>query len=135
MTELFLGGSIANTISDVPNAIDRMVKNYKKIATGKSTNIFGDTANIQGSRTFKIPLNLSFVPSKLYCSVWSSTTTSRKYFDGTLNSSITTQIGTGTQSDLQGAYIKNITSQEFTVWAHFRTEMGYYLDFDWIAIE
>lgn len=113
-----------------------MVKNYKKIATGRTNNIFGDTANIQGSRTFKIPLNLSFVPSKLYCSVWSGyNNTSRKYFDGTLNSSITTQIGTGTNSDLQGAYIKNITSKEFTVWAHFRTEEGYYLDFDWIAIE
>lgn len=29
------GGSIANTISDVPNAIDEMLKQYKKIAMGE----------------------------------------------------------------------------------------------------
>ena len=52
------GGSIANTISDVPNAIDRMLGSYKKIATG-SVSVKKEIKNGE----IKFPISLKFVPN------------------------------------------------------------------------
>lgn len=63
------GGTIADTISDVPNAIDNMLKeNYKKVAImDTNINIADKSGNMDLSTCWgrRIPLNLSFDPSRL----------------------------------------------------------------------
>ena len=70
------GGTIADTISDVPNAIDGMLGNYKKIAIGSDSAMFeyvrcnkvlNHDETIEGKyvRHIKIPVNLDFIPSRL----------------------------------------------------------------------
>ena len=57
------GGTIANTLNAVPNAIDKMLKeNYKKIASGTCS------VALKEADSFKvtIPLNLDFIPSRLF---------------------------------------------------------------------
>lgn len=60
MTKFFQGGgTIADTISDVPSAIDKMLGNYKKIAMiDKKVNLNVDGYYVKT----KIPLDLSFTP-------------------------------------------------------------------------
>lgn len=58
MTEFYRGGTIADTISDVPNAIDRMLGAYKKIATG-SVSVKKEIKN----GDIKFPISLDFVPN------------------------------------------------------------------------
>lgn len=54
------GGTIANTISEVPGKIDEMLGQYKKVATGTRT------ANQRGSDgMFNFPINLNFKPKRL----------------------------------------------------------------------
>ena len=68
MTELFLGGgSIANTISAVPKAIDTMLKeNYKKMATIKNLNV-----DLFENKESVIKLkNLAFRPSRFFITLW-----------------------------------------------------------------
>lgn len=48
------GGTIANTISDVPNAIDRMLGQYKKVAIG-SVNVSKNLKD--GDIKFTLPIN------------------------------------------------------------------------------
>lgn len=57
------GGTIANTISDVPSAIDKLTKQYKKIAIMDFTN---NPINIEQKH---LNLNLEFNPSKLIIGV------------------------------------------------------------------
>lgn len=70
------GGTIANTISDVPSAIDKMLGNYKKIAIGSDSAMFEYVRCNKGLnydeqikskyvRHIKIPINLDFTPSRL----------------------------------------------------------------------
>ena len=56
------GGTIADTISDVPSAIDKMLGNYKKVASGTCS------VSLKEADGFKvtIPLNLDFIPSRLF---------------------------------------------------------------------
>lgn len=56
MKEFYQGGTIANTISDVPSAIDNILGNYKKIAIW------------EGSERFKPPYNqISAWTKKIDC--------------------------------------------------------------------
>ena len=60
MQKLFRGGTIANTLNDVPDAIDKMLKeNYKKIAD------INCDIRLESQKEIKIPLNLEFKPSKV----------------------------------------------------------------------
>ena len=61
MTKFFWGGgTIADTLNGVPNAIDGMLGQYKKIAT-IDTKIKLNTPYNRYGKT-RIPLNLSFIP-------------------------------------------------------------------------
>ena len=64
MTKLFRGGgTIADTLNAVPNAIDKMLKeNYKKIASGTCSVSLREATNLKVT----IPLNLEFKPSRLF---------------------------------------------------------------------
>lgn len=71
------GGTIANTLNAVPDAIDKMLKeNYKKIAIGSDSAMFEYVRCNKGLnydeqikskyvRHIKIPINLDFTPSRL----------------------------------------------------------------------
>lgn len=61
------GGTIANTISAVPEAIDTMLKeNYKKIATIKNLNV-----ELNPEKESVINLNnLNFKPSRFFITLW-----------------------------------------------------------------
>lgn len=70
------GGTIANTLNAVPDAIDKMLGNYKKIAIGSDSAIFEYVRCNKGLnydeqikskyvRHIKIPINLDFTPSRL----------------------------------------------------------------------
>ena len=70
------GGTIANTLNAVPDAIDKMLGNYKKIAIGSDNAIFEYVRCNKGLnydeqiksnyvRHIKIPINLDFTPSRL----------------------------------------------------------------------
>ena len=70
------GGTIADTLNAVPNAIDKMLKeNYKKVAIIElsSNNVFKHTCersypnDIDKVKSFEVAtLNLDFIPNKLY---------------------------------------------------------------------
>lgn len=69
------GGTIADTLNAVPNAIDKMLGNYKKIAIIElsSNNVFNHTCersypdDIDKVKNFEVAtLNLDFIPNKLY---------------------------------------------------------------------
>lgn len=63
MTKLFRGGTIANTLNAVPDAIDKMLKgNYKKIAVGTCSVSLRESTSLKVT----IPLNLDFIPSRLF---------------------------------------------------------------------
>ena len=70
------GGTIANTLNAVPDAIDKMLGNYKKIAIGSDSAMFEYVRCNKGLnydeqikskyvRHIKIPINLDFTPSRL----------------------------------------------------------------------
>ena len=57
------GGSIANTISAVPEAIDRMLGNYKKtIILNRNDVLISGTGSINKN----ISINIPFVPTKIF---------------------------------------------------------------------
>lgn len=78
MTKFFRGGGTrANTISEVPERIDGMLRNYKKVAMGTTVINFKlndsnllQRINSNGHCTLKtgikVPLNLDFTPTKIY---------------------------------------------------------------------
>lgn len=62
------GGTIANTLNAVPNAIDKMLKdNYKKVAIINISSFFVCSNYIAGSSPFSIelPINLGFTPTRI----------------------------------------------------------------------
>lgn len=63
MTKFFRGGTIANTISDVPERIDKMLGNYKKVAMGKLNIKFDDLSGVRNK--YDIKMNLAFKASRV----------------------------------------------------------------------
>ena len=73
MQEFYRGGTIANTISEVPGKIDEMLGQYKKVAiiemkdTNKYKHELGGNSEDRNTKTFTVTkLNIDFVPSKVY---------------------------------------------------------------------
>ena len=145
MTKLFRGGgTIANTISDVPERIDKMLGNYKKVATG--------TANVRGSSgdgKFRFPLNLKFKPSRVMLVV-----TNFYYGNGTISNVHTTYPNGWLDSDLKNREVtmmavlsggsgidgplklESFDSKQLIVsLGHFRNNESNRLTINWIAIE
>lgn len=67
------GGTRANTISEVPNKIDEMLGQYRKVAilelgeTSKYKHEVGGNSNDGKTKTFTVAkLNIDFIPSKVY---------------------------------------------------------------------
>ena len=60
MTKFFRGGTIADTISDVPERIDKMLGNYKKVAMVESQEfILNDSGGINITFQFEFSFNPS----------------------------------------------------------------------------
>lgn len=71
MQKLFRGGgTIANTLNDVPDAIDKMLKeNYKKVAIiDLEGRVFQQTSSGGNKQSFEIDINsqINFNPKKYY---------------------------------------------------------------------
>lgn len=61
------GGTIADTISDVPSAIDKMLKeNYKKVAIIDPTEYLPFPSNNSESIDYTVNTNFAFKPSKIF---------------------------------------------------------------------
>ena len=79
MTKFFRGGGTsANTISDVPSAIDGMLGQYKKVAIGKCNIKIPANRNVN----VEIPLNLKFTPKMVFIGInlnFESSTTSENF--------------------------------------------------------
>lgn len=114
------GGTIADTLNDVPKAIKEMIKeNYKKIADINSdTTIYSDTPT-------KIPLNLNFKPSKVLFLLTvkladdtggEQTWVSTEDYKGTLDANF----GTNGTVDMKGRFKAKpiITEKEMTLEVH-----------------
>ena len=61
------GGTIADTLNAVPDAIDNMLRNYKKVAIINISSFFVCSNYIAGSSPFSIelPINLGFTPTRI----------------------------------------------------------------------
>ena len=61
------GGTIADTLNAVPDAIDNMLGNYKKVAIINISSFFVCSNYIAGSSPFSIelPINLGFTPTRI----------------------------------------------------------------------
>lgn len=129
-----LGGERATNLADVTNKMEGMVtENYKKVASGSTENLFSKTT---ANALFTIPLNLSFVPERIFCSIKSQSQYGpARVYDGILDSSIKKEVGSCSDSGLKGAIIKSIAKEKMEIQINFKTAEGFFIDFNWIAIE
>lgn len=64
------GGTLAQTLNDVPNAINEMIKeNYKKVAIGECNFKLQTELPYGSTETKYIPLNLTFTPQKVFLKI------------------------------------------------------------------
>ena len=65
MKEFYRGGTIANTLNAVPDAIDKMLKeNYKKVAIIDVNQVVKEPNS--NPCDIRVPLNLYFTPSRIF---------------------------------------------------------------------
>ena len=127
------GGTIADTISDVPSAIDGLLGNYKKIAIIKTT--INLTTLLQKNE-IKIPLNLDFKPNRILVHIWINGTAIGKedYADSKFNTKITFGIYSGGY-DYINLDIKSFDENELILNRNGGRSMDIDIYFEIIAIE
>lgn len=78
-----LGGEQATNLADVPNKMNGMISQYKKIAIGgrKRFNLATGDEN-----ELRIDINLNFTPTIIFCNVWRVSVFENDRFCGTADS-------------------------------------------------
>ena len=112
------GGTIANTISDVPSAIDKMLKeNYKKIAIINRSDSF--SLDAERWKTFNVTgLNLPFTPQRIFILFHQSKEKKQTILDSTIHIN---QSSTSDGYSVKG-YISNLKETSFSL--NFYLDMG-----------
>lgn len=120
MTKFFRGGgTIANTISDVPSAIDKMLGNYKKIAILNFENKKPNFVPEGEWSTTDIKLNISFIPNQIF--VFVGTEIQNAVLDSTKNISENTHIYINRLNDKM--YLEDLKNR--TIRIHYYNSGGY----------
>lgn len=112
------GGTIADTISDIPSAIDKMLKeNYKKIAIINRSDSFSLDADRW--KTFNVTgLNLPFTPQRIFILFHQSKEKKQTILDSTIHIN---QSSTSDGYSVKG-YISNLKETSFKL--NFYLDMG-----------
>lgn len=134
-----LGGEQAVNLVDVPNKIEKMIGQYKKIARGSSKKVGAD-ATRNGYAIISIPLNLESEPKLLIISIESKLEykSSAPYqYDFTITNEDADEYSAyepELRHRILKVYIRSLDRNKLELRIGFETEEEYLVNIDWISI-